>query len=319
MPNSIAIDFAASLRQATLEVIWRQWGTLGATVSSGAPTRTTIDPEALILTSLWMMDHERRLADVIWSWVDRNSAVISIQRLGNLRVGRPPIVSTRPESLAQERVRNPRDARGRSLSSTDAAPLSKRADKIRAVEPRLTSWATLMVQLRMGMGVGVKADVLSFILGLNMHVPEWASVTMIADAIGYTTAAVRRAADDLARARFIRNLDTAESDGGTRMFSGNPSAWAGILGVSPTIPAWGYWRERYRFVIDVVTWHDQELEHATTPYARDVAAREILKRHRTALRRDRIIDPFESSSDGSTLADLAAASEALARFWVSHA
>lgn len=318
MPDTSAIDFADNLRRSTLEVLWRQWRTLGATATGSAPTRTTIDPEALILMSLWMMDHERRLADIVWSWVERHSALVSIQRLGNLRTDLPLIVSQRLAALAEDRVERAKDLRWRSLRKGEAALLGERSDKVRAAEPRDMSWATLLLQLRMGMGVGAKADVLAFTLGLNPHTPEWASVSTIADAVGYTPAAVRRAADDLARARFIHALNTGESEQGTRMFRGNPEAWGVLLRIDPVIHGWGYWRERYRFVIDVLSWYDRELERPTTPYARDVAAREILTRHRTALRRDRIVDPFESAGQVPTLADLTSASNALTTFWISH-
>ena len=85
MPEPTAAELANELRQATLDYLWRQWRVVGAGVTSSSPARTIIDPEALVLMSLTMLEHERRLADVVWSWIDVNHALVSVQRLGNLR------------------------------------------------------------------------------------------------------------------------------------------------------------------------------------------------------------------------------------------
>lgn len=305
MPEPTAIALAKELREATLGYLWRQWKAMGATVSSGSPARIIVDPEALILMSFWILEHERRLGDVIWSWVEVNSPLLSIQRLGNLRESFPPEVSHRLAALAQYRVVESKDPRWKSLKKGKPEGLGERSAKVRAVQPRLNSWATLVLQLRLGLGVGVKADALAFVLGLNPGGSEWASVAMIADALGYTPTAVRRAADDLSRARFIRPLDTAESESAAqRMFSGQPAAWAHLLSLSVNQPGWGFWRERYLFVIDVLTWLGREENKPSSVYARDVAARELLTRHGLALRKDRIVDPLEFASSDLSLAYL---------------
>lgn len=318
MPEPTAIEVAKELREATLGYLWRQWRAVDATVSSGSPARIIVDPEALILMSLWMLEHERRLADVIWSWVNINSALLSIQRLGNLRDSFPPEVSHRLSALAHHRLVEAKDPRWKSLKTNKTEELGERSAKVRAVQPRLNSWATLLLQLRLGLGVGVKADALAFVLGLNPAGSEWASVAMIADALGYTPAAVRRAADDLARARFIRSLDTAESESAAqRMFSGQAGVWASLLNIGVNQPGWGFWRERYLFVIDVLAWLDREEHKPTGDYARDVAAREILNRHGLALRKDRIVDPIEFASSDLSLAYLIQASKAFAT-WLGN-
>ena len=312
MPEPTAIALAKELREATLGYLWRQWRALGATVSSQNPARIIVDPEALILMSLWMLEHERRLSDVIWSWVDVNSPLLGIQRLANLRESFPPQVSHRLSALAQYRLVEAKDPRWKSLKTDKTEGLGERSTKVRAVQPRFNSWATLVLQLRLGLGVGVKADALAFVLGLNPAGSEWASVAMIADALRYTPAAVRRAADDLAKARFIRPLDTAESESAAqRMFSSQAADWARLLGLSVNQPGWGFWQERYLFIIDVLTWLDREENKPSSDYARDVAARDLLNKHGLALRKDRIVDPLEFASTDLSLAYLIQACKAL--------
>ena len=64
--------------------------------------------------------------------------------------------------------------------------------------------ATLLLRLRLGLGVGVKAEVLGFLVARD---GEWANVKALAAACECTVRAVRRAADELARARFIQADD----------------------------------------------------------------------------------------------------------------
>ena len=43
-----------------------------------------VDPEALVLVSLGLLDHERRLGDLLHDWGARNSDLLSVQRIKNL-------------------------------------------------------------------------------------------------------------------------------------------------------------------------------------------------------------------------------------------
>lgn len=294
MPDQIAKELADHLRQETINHLWRQWKAVGATVSVNTPAEAIVDPEALVLMSFWMVEHERRLSDVVWSWVTVNSPLLSIQRLGNLKADFPADVARRLSALATLRVREAKDHRWKSLQKGSAAGMSKRSAKVRAIEPRFRHWASLMLQLRLGLGVGVKADVLTLLLGLNTVTPAWAGVSSIAESLGYTTAAVRRAADDLARARFLRLLETSEgAQSAQRMFSAQAGAWTNLLGVAPSQPGWGHWRERYLFLVELLTWLDRVQVKQIASYAMDVEARKILTRHALALRLNQVVDSQE--------------------------
>jgi hypothetical protein len=293
MPESSASDLAKELREATLNYLWRQWRAVGAMTNEPA-ARIVVDPEVLLLMSLRMIEQERRLADLIWSWTEVNSSLLSIQRLGNLAPSFPANVGQRLSGLAEYRVRETKDPRWKSLQRDRKATLGQRPPKLRATKPRFNSSATLLLQLRLGLGVGVKADVLTFVLGTNTLGQEWSSVSTIAEALGYTPVSVRRATNELARAKFILTLNTGESDETKqRMFSAQPGTWNNLLGHNINYPGWGYWWERYRFVSEVLNWLEGEEGRQTSSYAQDVKARELLTRHGPALRKDRILDPLE--------------------------
>ncbi|MEZ4457146.1 MAG: hypothetical protein R2882_11450 [Gemmatimonadales bacterium] len=317
MPEPSPADLANEYREGAAAYLWRQWKAIGASVSSPNPARPIVDPEALILMSLWAADYERRLSDMVWSWTLVNSSLISIQRLRNLKNSFPVVVRQRLASLAEARVAA-KDPRWNSLNRGSKTELHERGGKVRAAPPRYSTWATLMLQLRQGMGVGAKADALAFVLGLNNSPLEWASAAIISESIGYTPAAVRRVMEDLAAARFVRALDTAESESAPqRMFSPNADAWAILLGVSKNQPGWGYWPERYRFFIEVIGWLDELEKRPIKGYAMDVGAREILVRNGPTLRRDRVVDPIEFAEAEFNFGSLAQVGRAMIQ-WMAN-
>lgn len=300
MSETAVAELNKTLRNRLLDHLWRQWRAIGATVSGSGTAQSIVDPEALILASLWMLDDERRLGDVLASWVKVNSSLLSIQRLRNLRDDYPTVVASRLSSLAALGIAQAKDSRWRSLLTRNQTPFEVRDEKTRAVAVRFETWATLLLQLRQGMGVGAKADVLAFLLGTGFNQVEWSSVAMIAEATGYTPAAVRRVADDLAAAQFIRVPGKAVSDRSLqRMYHAEPATWAQVLRVTPHQPGWGSWRERILFIVDVLTWLESLGHRRVTAYARDVEARNLLARHGAAFRRDPAIVPSEL--DGSDL------------------
>ncbi len=318
MPASSVTDLASEVRDASLKFLWRQWQAIGATVTGLGQASAIVDPEVLILTSLWMLDFEQRLADVTASWVRVNSSLLSIQRLRNLRDDFPKVVSNRLSALGAIGVEEGKDLRWASLRNRQAADLGARDNKVRAVEVGSPSWATLLLQLRRGLGVGVKADVLTFLIGTSGSEGDWSSVAMIAEATRYTPAAVRRVADDLAAARFIRVPSTADSDRGVqRMYNADPTAWAQLLRVGVAHIGWGYWRERFLFIMDILTWIDGFSEREVGPYARDVEARELLTKHNAAFLRARVVDPIAFSGAELGMAYLETATRALVS-WMNN-
>lgn len=290
---SIEASVADELRQGLLKHLWRQWQAIGATVSSaGRSASSIVDPEALILMSLWMRPQEQRLADVLTSWITVNSGLVGIQRLQNLLSGFPGSVADDLSALAETGIKQAKDIRWRSLRGKGSpTTLGQRNNKVRAVEPRFDAWPTLLLQLRRGMGVGAKADVLAFLLG-SKDEREWWSVAAISESLGYTPAAIRRVADDLAAARFIRRPGTGEADPGVqRLYSADPASWTGLLRVSPHFLGWGYWRERFLFCIEALTWLEQVGHEAPSPYVTDVGARELLSRHASVFLRNSVMYP----------------------------
>ncbi|MCC6929820.1 MAG: hypothetical protein IT359_12640 [Gemmatimonadaceae bacterium] len=279
-----------------------------------------IDPEALLLISLVLVDEERRLADLIQDWGVRNSDLLSVQRTKNLAALYPEHVhdafvpslrwfarvsSETGKDLRWSALANEgRDERMPALASEsgratsrdsadDTAPASVRRSpgKSRATRANLTSAPMLIFRLRLGLGVGTKADLIAYLLGSD---EAWHTVRDIATATGYTVAATRRAVDDLAAARMIESRE-----GQPARYRANVAAWAPLLALDRRPPQWGSWHERYVFTAAFLAWERSARERPLSDYAFGVHGRDLLETYRPAFARD----PLATWSEHTPVAD----------------
>lgn len=94
--NTSPIDFRNSCQEAVLDLLWRQWCSLG--VSGHAPPANQvrlIDLEALVLATTSLGRHDPRLFDEAFDWLVCHGSLINLQRLANLQ---------RCHALGDERV-----------------------------------------------------------------------------------------------------------------------------------------------------------------------------------------------------------------------
>lgn len=306
---------STQLRAAALEVVWRQWRAVGGQVATKEIARSIIDPEALVMLSLSLLHEEHRLVDVLHDWTLLNSDLLSVQRLKNLAASYPETARQRLGALAKIAWRDGKDLRWRSLAdegrSGSRVFSSARTAKSRAIRVRLDDHTTLMFRLRLGFGVGAKADVLGFLL---TTAEIEASVRDISEALGYTVAAVRRVADDMAAARLLQTSDRQPI-----LFRADPKAWEKALALPVDLPAWCNWHQRFVFVADFLGWAESVRKKELTPYVLGAKGRELLEAHRPAFERGQLTEWTEHSA----IADLAAyvehAVRSLATWMILHA
>jgi hypothetical protein len=274
-----------ALTEAAVETVWSQWATLGGTAASKRPAQSIVDPEALVLLSLFLSDDERRLKDLTSDWVAVASNLLSTQRLKNLMSAYPASVETRVAPLAQVAIERGKDARWKTLAVTGAKdPLllesTARTGKTRAERPSLVEPAALLLRLRQAFGVGIKADTLGFLLGTE---GAWATARVISAATGYTTTAVRRSADEMSAANVIASADDTAT-----LYRADSKAWGALLRVS-SMPAWRSWHERFVFVAAFLDWAKSVEERRLTRYAVSVKGRELFEAHRPAFERNHVV------------------------------
>lgn len=282
MPHETLAKLASKVRETTVEVIWRQWGSMGAQATgSHGSANLIIDPEALIFATMAVESLERRLTDLLEDWVAVNSDLLSVQRIRNLAGHFPASAEGGVPRISEVAANRGRDARWRSPGEKPGPGRGRaRSNRVRAIEVPLGSPATLLLRLRRGLGVGVKPDVITFLLGASPPTDNWVSAPQAAEALGYTPAAVRRALDDLADAQLINAIPRVRSRSKERRhYSAADTGWATLLRFSSGGLHWGWWLERYAFLTEFLSWADQSTSRTLSSYAAGVDLREILQKH----------------------------------------
>jgi len=214
--------------------------------SSRHPARSLVDPEALLLVSLALREHEPRLWNAAVVWAQFGSRLLSVQRAKNLARLFPPTTRKGLGDFARLAAKHGGDLRWRSLAHRGAIWDPARG-RSREGAPRIEGGAALMLRLRLGLGVGIKPDVLAYLIG---HAGDAMAVTLIANATSYYGRAVRRALEELAAADFVEARPTSPIS-----YRTDSRKWAPLLAIDPTDPpAWSSWAQVYAFVAALDQW-----------------------------------------------------------------
>jgi hypothetical protein len=216
------------------------------------------------------MDREPRIHDILFSWIRVNAELLSVQHLKNLQKDYPPTLRARVSDFARQARSLARHPRWSSLADdgeSDARPPQWNAG--RAAAPRMRSAANLMLRLRLAMGVGTKADVLTVMLGSDRPL----SVRQLSDNLSYTAVGIRAAVNDLSRAGFV-----VSATGKPAAFSAPHVEWSALLGLRER-PVWIAWHLWFALVVDYLAWAESVKEKSLGDYAIDVKLRELLARH----------------------------------------
>jgi len=292
------------LEEAGIEAVWAQWSALGAgTLQSGGPTSAIIDPEALLLLSLYLIPKEKRLRDLTRWWAEAGSELLSLQRTKTLAEDFPIAVEDRLRTYSywaveagdrrwKKYAEKPEDTSGRERKGPE--------------EPKLRSSTSLLLRLRAGFGVSAKADVLAFLLGTG---EQAATVKKAVQATGYSRATISGALEDLSRAGFIR-----KSDGRPAEYRAPAELWKALLFESEPErtqedadvpkskgPAWRYWRQLFPFLARAREWA-REAE-SLSEYMASTRARDLFEEFRWALEANRIRVPLPTRYQGGMYLD----------------
>jgi len=294
MSARITSTLIEGVAEGAIKSAWLQWRSLGARVTASGRSRWIVDPEALVLVSLALRTHERRLWDVLSSWAMTDSGVLSVQRIKNLKAKYPNRINDRLGEFARVAFEEGGDFRWRNLAGPKPAP---RARGKMLKGPSSKGWdpAALIVRLRLGLGVGLQADVLAFLISLR---GAWASARYIADATDYNVYAIRRTADRMAEAQFI------ESTAGKPLeYRADSKAWKGFLRSGEDVPPWRFWHQAYAMVADLL----DQVEHggleAPSSYLLSSRLRDLVEKHQDALRLNEIAYPEAQPATGEEYKD----------------
>jgi hypothetical protein len=296
------------VREAGAQAAWRQWARLGASALQGEDggARAIVDPEALLLLSLYLEPAERRLRDFAYWWAGVGSQLMSVQRTKTLLKRFPPETEGRLGAFARQATKAG-DKRWRRYASDEPEAGEPEADEERGVarrsgkgtdRSRLSAPPALVLRLRAGFGVSAKADVLAYLLGTRERA---SSVQETADATAYSRATVGGALGDMARAGFIE-----ETGDRTARYFAPVRPWAQLLTFesgpagadrSPAAPAWRYWSGVFSFLAEADRW--ARSAEGESDYLLSSRARDIFIRHQPAFEKNRIEAPRPEAYRGA--------------------
>lgn len=295
MSGDIVRSIGALAAETAVEAAWAQWSALTTAAVPVGNRRvwTIVDPEALVLLSLAVRDRERRLNDLLAGWARVGAPLLSVQRLKTLAKEFPQTVQEQVSDFARYAA----DAGDRRWRAHAAGPEERSGPEPREkdIGPlRLIEGPALMLRLRAGIGVGAKADLLTFLLGLHGGAADMKAITVAA---GYTDRAMRTAAEEMALARFVHQIQGPPS-----AYRADHHSWTQVLEVHrldstpehrPSIPSWRFWAVAFAFLAEVKSWAEQVEQEDWTAYVASSRARDLVNAHRHRLRyvQWRIPDP----------------------------
>ncbi len=276
-------SLARDLHQAAAGAIWIQWQALGGQAAAPRAPAGIVDPEALVLSSLWLADDEPRLRDFLYGFAELGSRLLSIQRLkratGLFPAGGEKLVAGFAAGVASFG----KDPRWRNLAAEGSRPAG-RPGKVAPASARLGDPGSLMLRLRTGFGVDVRIDTLGYLIGRR---GAWADVKDIAEALLYAKYSVRGACEALADARLIET----RADRPVKYYA-DERRWTTLLKLDHT-PAWHPWVRVYAFVIRLRAWLREPGLQAVSPSLAASLAREFILEHGQVLLQLQLNVPHE--------------------------
>ena len=300
--SSLHID---ELEQAVVEATWKQWASLGSFIDSKRAARSMVDPEALLLNSLCLRHRERRLWDILASWAKHGSNLFSIQRVKNLQNRFPDQVNDRLPEFATLAKTEGKDHRWRSLAGTDPGPTVRTYDLWEAY-PSAWQSPALVIRMRLGFGVGIVADILSFLISLEGN---RASARTIADATEYSARSVRRTTDNMAAGQLIEKARKKPAQ-----YRVNVEKWSDLLEIKHDLPRWRFWPKVYSLAATLIIGEENGEWDGQSQYMLSSNLRDLVEGHAEAFVLNQIgfPDPRQypgeqySSAFADSIANLAA-------------
>jgi len=274
-------DFRAHCLEAMLDLLWRQWCSLGVAGHSAPVSEARlIDPEALLLATASVGRHEPRLFDGALDWLGSFGSLINLQRLKNLQqgtgLGDENVVRGIAGWLASHTAQPRWKALARSgRSSAQAQPLflgidgpkPRKPDALFLAHglergpfqprgmsraPNPTQPPNLMIALRALIGVSARVEVILCLAGgAAAHASEIARLT------GYAPRTLQALLQEMTLSGHLLTQEPATSRsakvrrGANRRYHMQPTDWT-FLTNGRALPRWFPWVALFSLVRQVL-------------------------------------------------------------------
>jgi hypothetical protein len=237
-------SIARALDRGAADAAWIQWRALGGQAAASRPPASIVDPEALVLLSLWLADDEPRVRDFLRGFAGLGSRLLSVQRLKRAMRHYPADVDERVAGFAAQIASLGKDPRWRKLAGGTPGARG-RPGKVAAPSSRMGEPGALMLRLRTAFGVDVRSDTLAYLIGRR---GAWADVKEISEALLYAKYSVRMACEALLDARLIER----RADRPVRYYA-DRKRWLTLLELRDA-PPWHPWASVFAFVLRLQQW-----------------------------------------------------------------
>ena len=274
-------EITRRIERAGVEACAAQWAALqnrGQPIAARC-AESIVDIEALILFSLYLGEHDHRLRQDLEWFATVGSTLVSFQRTRTLLKHFPADTANDVHWFANlchahgDRRWKPLICDEPRQEHTGWSRAGKDPEQLRLLSP-----ATLMLRLRAGFGVGAKADMMTFLLGVGRTTGAWrtnATAEVIARGVSYSAASIRRAATEMA----LAGLVDASWDRPTT-YEVDAAPWAGLLGHE--VPPWRFWSQLFAMLAHTMFWAKSSAE--ASPVVQASRARDLFERYRRPLR-----------------------------------
>jgi hypothetical protein len=282
---------------ATLNVAWSQWSCLThtAAASTPRPVSSIVDAEALILMSLCLQEDERRLRDLLTALAKGHSKLFSVHRMQHIVAQFPDDALPLLHQFASWAKHPSWSTLGKLASERDESPpRTKDLGPLRLLNP-----PALQLRLRTAFGVGLKSDLLCYLLGRR---DALTTVDELSDALGYTERNTRIAADDLVDAGLaLRDDYSPQTTYRIRheaiewLVGGRTDSAVGLE--SPGAVRWQNWSIPFAFLANVRA-ASNRAEQGWSDYVIQSRARDLIDLHYPRLIRSRVLVWDAQITDG---------------------
>ena len=260
--------FRPAYLSRVLDLLWRQWSTLGVAGHGTGWQGALIDPEALLLFSCTMARHDARLFDAMLEWLGINGRYINVQRLKRILAEEhftgggvfSALAATVKDSVSAAKWARSAEVKPGDEVKADAEnleplfylqdgrplPVVGESDPVFAmhgylrdrVEPRGVaapfqpeSAANLILKLRAMFGVNARCEIMAYLL-LNRS----GSPRSVARTTYYFPATISKMLGEMRDSGYV----ISRMEGRRRHHTLVPDTWRDLL-LGETRPAWVIW------------------------------------------------------------------------------
>ncbi|CAN5697794.1 hypothetical protein BH11VER1_BH11VER1_42460 [soil metagenome] len=291
--DTLLTSFRTLCLEALLDLLWRQWCSLGvAGHSTPASTDRLIDPEALLLVTTSIGRHEPRLFDEALDWLARYGSFMNIQRLKNLQrstaLGEAQVLACVADWLSTHSTQQAWKSLARAEKASlpvqplfigSAGPANRQPDphflahglERDPFQPRGMSRApnstlppNFVLSLRALIGVTARVEIiLCLASGGAAHAAELARIT------GYAPRTLQALLQDMSLSGHILSQEPATASGAKQRKGSNrryhlqPKDWH-FLSQGRPLPKWTPWAALFsltRTVIDAIPGPEEKTRH----------------------------------------------------------